>query len=125
MAVAIPHKGSRPNFLKYWLPVIFYAILVFLISALPGDDIPELFPGQSNPFHFFEYAVFGLLLSRAIRYQYPKEKILKRVMFTCTITVAYALFDEIHQFFVPGRTAAFSDVAIDMAGSFLGSLFFR
>ena len=113
------------RFIKFWLPVIIYAIIIFHISSVPGKDIPDLFPTQSYIFHFLEYLAFAVLIKRAIKEYYPNQANKKRLMTVVAIVFAYALFDEFHQSFIPSRTASLSDVFTDVLASFVGSLIFK
>ena len=65
--------------------------------------------------HFSEYAVLAILIANALR--------------TCgefcwylpvVISAVYALTDEIHQYFVPGRACRLLDVGIDTCGAIFG-----
>jgi VanZ family protein len=38
------------------------------------------------------------------------------------ISMAYGVFDEGHQYFVPGRTASLMDMGLNLAGVVLGTL---
>ena len=74
--------------------------------------------------HLTEYAVFALLVWRALHlsknhlpaWSWPK------VGGTLLIVFIYAATDEFHQSFVPTRTALVSDVFIDTAGGAIGLL---
>lgn len=114
-------------FFKYWLPVLLWAVFIFLVSSLPGKDIPGLFWGQDILFHIFEYAVLALLLSRALKNSRffslsNKPMRLSLVIISCLV---YALSDELHQYFVPGRISCISDLIIDGMGVVLGSTIYR
>lgn len=67
--------------------------------------------------HFFIYMALGmsLLLSRE---KTGKREILEVVGFI----ILYAISDEYHQSFVPGREASFRDVSIDTLGGISGVL---
>lgn len=67
--------------------------------------------------HFIGYMILGILASGLIL-QY--ENINKKYPLAFLICVIYAISDEIHQLFVPGRAGQVRDVLIDSAGSFLG-----
>ena len=91
-------------------PLIFY-----------GSAQPTL-PSLSNSFldlllkygaHFIEYAVLALLWYRAIYSRFP-HAIIQPLAFV--IVAIYALSDELHQTFVPGRSATWQDVAVDLLG---------
>ena len=66
--------------------------------------------------HFSEYFILGLLCGLlALTYNRFKHRFSLPLAFAfCTI---YALSDEIHQYFVPGRACRLLDVCIDAAGS--------
>ncbi len=73
--------------------------------------------------HFSEYGIFGCFLcmffltfERFGKKKYPA--------FLCSlgISVPYAVFDEWHQSFVPGRGPGFRDVLIDSSGALCGSI---
>lgn len=67
--------------------------------------------------HFIGYMILGILASGLIL-QY--ENINKKYPLAFLICVIYAISDEIHQLFVPGRAGQIRDVLIDSAGSLLG-----
>ena len=66
--------------------------------------------------HFIGYMILGILASGLIL-QY--ENINKKYPLAFLICVIYAISDEIHQLFVPGRAGQIRDVLIDSAGSLL------
>lgn len=66
--------------------------------------------------HFSVYALLGFLVSGAFS---GKQK-----LYTLSICFLYACTDEIHQYFVAGRSCRFQDVMIDTAGAFSGILIF-
>ena len=65
--------------------------------------------------HAAEYAILAILIERATR----------RPLVALAAASAYAITDEFHQSFVPGRHAAPRDWAIDTAGAVLGLLLLR
>lgn len=66
--------------------------------------------------HFSIYALLGFLISGIF---FKKE-----IFYTLSVCFLYACTDEIHQYFVAGRSCRFQDVMIDTAGSFFGILIF-
>lgn len=74
--------------------------------------------------HLTEYAILALLVWRVLHrsknhlpaWSWPK------VGGTLLVVFLYASSDEIHQSFVPTRTARFSDVLIDTSGAAIGLL---
>ena len=70
--------------------------------------------------HFSIYAVMGTLLMGIMLRTQIKEK--WRISITLGAGIIYAIFDEIHQAFSPGRTPKITDIYIDMLGVILGIL---
>jgi len=64
--------------------------------------------------HITEYAVLFLLLFRGPMKGHP--------IMALAICGVYAMLDEGHQMFVPSRTPAFHDVALDFSGALVASL---
>ena len=55
-----------------------------------------------------------------IKSKSEKEKLRKNIIYTWIFCIIYAIFDEIHQIYVPGRTGKAIDVIIDTLGSCMG-----
>lgn len=66
--------------------------------------------------HFSEYFVLGLL-SGVMALTYDRFNHKTSLLFSFMFCAIYALSDEIHQYFVPGRACRFLDICIDAAGS--------
>ena len=98
--------------LAAWLPVVAWAALIFAMSSIPdlGTGLGGWDLVLRKLAHAAEYAVLGALLVRAVRREVP----------AAALGIAYALTDEIHQAFVPGRQGRPLDVLIDAAGVHLG-----
>jgi VanZ family protein len=103
--------------LTVWLPVVAWAALIFVLSAQPDlttglgtwDTILRKLA------HVVEYVILGALLVRALTAPVP----------ALAAGIAYAISDELHQAFVPGRYASALDVAIDSVGVVLGVLLYE
>ena len=65
--------------------------------------------------HFINFFVLYLLWYFSFIYNGIGEK--KSLAVSLIICVLYALFDEAHQYFIPGRGSSLLDVIIDSAGS--------
>lgn len=86
---------------------------MFVASHLPTVKPPDLgFNWQDKVFHAVSYAVYGLLVRRAIQ-TLTSQRI--RVLTLC-IGIVWALSDEWHQSFIPGRMAEWGDVIADVIG---------
>ncbi|MGN0655439.1 MAG: VanZ family protein, partial [Ruminiclostridium sp.] len=73
--------------------------------------------------HFSVYMLLGLFSYAATLLSF--EKLRYKWLLAIIVCVFYAAVDEIHQLFVPGRTAKITDVLIDGAGSIMGMLILR
>lgn len=71
--------------------------------------------------HFLIYALLGALcMFSASRFL---KKRWQQLTVSLGVCVLYAVSDELHQLFVPGRSCEFRDVFIDTGGAVLGILF--
>ena len=105
------HRGVT-RALWAWGPVVAWAGLIFGLSSIPdlGTGLGGWDLALRKLAHAAEYAVLGLLLLRALGRELP----------ALLAGVAYAVTDELHQHFVPGRQAAVYDVAVDALGVLVG-----
>ena len=70
--------------------------------------------------HFSIYTLVGILMM-ALMSTYDISK-RKQILISILVGIMYATSDEIHQYFIPGRSAMVTDVLIDTAGVCLGVL---
>jgi VanZ family protein len=124
--VAVAKNNSPARFfIKYWLPVLICAILIFYISSIPGDNIPSLFNYQDIFFHILEYAIFAFLVNRALKATKPGLIYIKRFIWVFFLCLIYAIIDELHQAFVPHRHPSLIDITYDGIGICLMSVFYK
>jgi VanZ family protein len=92
--------------------------IIFLASSIPKDGMPS-FGGFDLHFkkggHVLGYLLLAVAYLRGIGRSKPGAFLL-----AWNMAVLYAVSDEIHQSFVPGRGPWAVDVGIDAAGAFLG-----
>ena len=73
--------------------------------------------------HFFAYLVLGILmingLSSSDIYGF------KGIGLAILICILYAISDEVHQLFIPGRGGQVSDVILDSVGTIVGILGYK
>jgi VanZ family protein len=111
------------GYVRFWLPVVLYALVIFSCSATPGQYVPELFPHGDKLLHFLEYLPFGLLIRRAfIKTSSSVER--NSLLLTLLVVIFYALSDETHQLFVPDRQFDLLDAFFDTLGAWTGSLLY-
>ena len=72
--------------------------------------------------HYSIYALGGILI--LLHVNLYKIKTNKKVIISWLIGTAYAMTDEIHQLFVPGRSGELRDVCIDSLGVITGIIIF-
>lgn len=70
--------------------------------------------------HAGEYAVLGWLSYRACTINGTSRN--RALVFGVALGVLYAISDELHQRFVPGRQGAVIDIMLDSFGVLLGAL---
>ncbi|MDD7326848.1 MAG: VanZ family protein [Lachnospiraceae bacterium] len=65
--------------------------------------------------HATEYAILAILVFLAISYCRKRT-----YLHSLCISITYAVSDEIHQYFVPGRACMVTDIVIDSSGALAG-----
>ncbi|MBI2012814.1 VanZ family protein [Candidatus Curtissbacteria bacterium] len=96
--------------LSRWLAVILWAAVIFALSSIEQIKVSEFFLWDfivKKTAHVGEYAILFALIFRATR---------KNWVLTFLLTMGYAVTDEYHQSFVPGRSATFLDLGFDASG---------
>ena len=88
---------------------------IFYLSSLPDAPLPgEVGDKQA---HSAGYAALGVLAVRAVAGGLPARITLRTGLLALLITVGYGVTDELHQSFVPGRSADLYDLYADAAGA--------
>lgn len=127
-----------------WLPVIVLLGVIFLFSSQDGEqsfalsetitqkitgifdrnpsssrtsqDFQTLMGGMvRKAAHFIEYFLLALLIYLAARHCKWNVRSSRRLAFI--LCFLFASMDELHQWFVPGRTSIYFDVIIDLTGA--------
>jgi VanZ family protein len=123
-----------------WLPALAWAVAIWTFSTgwFTGERTGDLllpllawlFPNATAAelraahyavrklAHFTEYLVLSVLLYRALRGD--RRWNLRAAGIAAAMSGIYAIGDEFHQWFVPGRTAAATDCLIDVSGAVAG-----
>lgn len=109
-----------------WVLVVLWMALIFYLSHKPATESNELSKGITKIIvetvekvtpdvdievgrfnhivrknaHFFSYLVLGILVTNGLRSSETK----RYIGFALLICVLYAISDEIHQIYVPGRS---------------------
>lgn len=73
--------------------------------------------------HFFAYLVLGVLVANGLRSSGMTGY--RAIGLAFLICLLYAISDEVHQLFVPGRGCQIKDVIIDSVGAIIGIFGYR
>jgi VanZ family protein len=79
---------------------------------------------QDKLLHFIGYLTYGLSIIIAISVNFPNLPKKRMVLYIMIFGFLFGMTDEIHQYFIPGRTCDFFDWVADATGISL-SLIFR
>ena len=120
-----PSKNFR--FMFFWVPAAAYMALIWYLSSRPRPPIPEFlllpFDPQRFILHFIEFAILGILLAR-LAFVETKLRGIRLLLVAVAFTFGYAITDEIHQMFVPGRGADLGDLVFGGLGGLVGAAFY-
>ncbi len=101
-------------------------MLIFYISSMPGSKIPDIsIPNVDKIAHAAEYLILGFLLIRALSNSFQNSNLAKMIFSAIIVASLFAIFDEWHQRFIPGRMCDFFDFAADFIGANIGVLLYR
>jgi len=117
-------NGVWEKALLYWVPVLIYAATIFYLSSLPKphEQLPEFLRDLSDKFlHLLEYGILGALWYRAFRWASGPRIAASAVLLAMVAGSIYGITDEVHQAFVPMRTASLLDWIADTLGSAIGA----
>lgn len=127
-----------------WILVLLWMLLIFNLSSQVAEESNKLSKGVTevvvqtvekvvpqkqldpNTFnhivrknaHFFAYLLLGILVINAFRRSGYRER--KFFLLALVICFLYAVSDEVHQLFVPGRGGQVKDVLLDSIGAAVG-----
>jgi len=135
------------SFLRYWLPVLLWALLITWMSTDAGaprntsriigpilrwfhpdisdDTVQRVQFVARKGAHLTEYALLAALLWRARRKSYWGDaRPWRGQEAACAVVIAvlFAVTDEWHQTFVPGRDGRLADVLLDGSGALAAML---
>ncbi|MDF2607366.1 MAG: VanZ like family protein [Bacillales bacterium] len=133
---------NRKIFNTSWIVVLVWMTIIFYLSHQPATQSNELSTGITEIIfgmikdllpssisesinlnhyirktaHFTAYFILGFLIENALK---------KRFIYTLLFCILYAISDEVHQAFIPGRGPGVIDVLIDSTGAFFGILSYK
>ena len=111
---------------RYWIPFSAVLIGIFLFSSVPENELKKVeFPFAHLIGHIVAYLLMGFLLCRALTSKFPANvkasTFIRPIMISIICVLVYAISDEWHQSYVPGRSPAIKDVILDLVCGTFGA----
>jgi len=104
-----------------WAPAALYMGVIWIVSSIEQPTFPiGLFPFRDKGVHTTEYAVLAFLLGHACLRTFEDRPRLRVAFVAVMLTVLWGFLDEMHQAFVPGRSADLLDLVADTIGALVG-----
>ena len=104
-----------------WAPAALYMAVIWFVSSIEQPTFPVgLFPFRDKGVHTTEYAVLAFLLGHACLRTWEDRPRIRVALAAMFLTFLWGFLDEMHQAFVPGRSADVLDLAADALGASLG-----
>jgi len=97
---------------RRFLPFVVASIGLFLLSHQPNLRTPELgIEWQDKLFHCIAYWCYGATIAWALQ-----TSAYRRAVWIIVVGTVFAISDEWHQSFIPGRNAELADLIADIVG---------
>jgi len=99
-----------PAVIYKWGPFALVIVLIFVFSSIPKKELPDLYQWDlivKKSGHMLGYGLLALSFWHGLGWDKKKWWIV------WLVAILYAITDEIHQSFVPGRTSSPVDIVID------------
>ena len=109
-------------YLKYWLPALMWAGIIFFASSRPNPGL-NFFPFLDKVAHLGIYSFLGFFIARAF-YRGHGFSIRICILLAVALSAVYGLSDEWHQMYVLTRTAEWGDLLSDFLGGLTGSVIY-
>jgi len=108
--------------LLVYAPLVVYWLILFVATTLPAASMPS-FGVVDKVNHLSAYFILAILLFLTLLFQqkipFAKNRVAAYALIICSL---YGMLDEVHQIFIPGRSAEFLDFLADACGALLGVL---
>lgn len=104
-----------------WAPAAIYMAVIWMVSSIEQPGFPvHIFPFRDKGVHTTEYAVLAFLFCHACIRTFERHPRVRVAFVAVFLTFLWGFLDEMHQAFVPGRSADVLDLCADALGSVLG-----
>jgi len=108
------------------IPLIIYWIALFIGTTLPSAKYADFFEISDKIKHFSAYSILAILLGLNMYFQEKWKSVSAFYLnYTFIICGLYGILDELHQLFVPHRSAEVLDWVADIGGTILGIILVR
>lgn len=104
---------------------LFWALFLLTLTSWPRPpSVPILsaIPHFDKFVHFVLYGVQAFLLYRAVTWGGESGFSLWRVIAIVGVMAVWAVADEVHQYWIPGRSMEGADVMADLIGATVGAM---
>ena len=103
---------------RVWGPAWAMMVLIFVLSSMSQlPPVPGGFDVDDAVAHAVAYGVLAALLLRGLAGGALRRVSVEAAWLAVALATLYGLTDEVHQRFVPGRTAEVADLIADAAGA--------
>lgn len=107
----------RPQFIPLlrWGPSVMLMTAIFVFSSIPSSGLPDFGLVDlviKKGGHFLGYSLLAFSYLWALGFERPNAR-----QWSFLFATVYAVSDELHQLFVPGRGSWWFDVVIDSTGA--------
>lgn len=114
--------------MKYFIPAIAWAAVIFILSATPGKNLPQLDLGDlleaDKIAHVGVYLILTLLIFRGLSRR--KRLNPRNITLAILISAGYGFFLELGQYyFFPGRYFEIFDIVANIIGSISSLIFLK
>lgn len=109
-------RDGRPSLLRTWGPA--WAVMAAIFAASSLSQPPAAAAAvDDGVWHGLGYGLLAALLLRGLAAARLEAVTGRAALLAAALATSYGVTDELHQWFVPGRTAEWSDLAADAAGA--------
>ena len=109
-------QGGARSRLWVWGPAWAAMALIFALSAV--SYLPPAARAVDDRFwHALGYGLLSVLVLRALTAARWQAVTGRTALLAAALATLYGVTDELHQWFVPGRTAQWSDLVADATGA--------
>lgn len=123
---------AKPNF-YFTMKIRFrFLFIVWMLAMLTVSSIPDLeiishwhLTWKDKIVHFAEYSIWALLFLFMLKQENRISNMSKTFFLVCSYGLLLIVIDELHQLFIPGRSADVLNMVADFSGVILMTFIFN